>query len=227
MSIEVKGITKEYKRGSQTFCAVNEVNLSVAQGEFVSIIGRSGSGKSTLLNIIAGLTEPTSGSIEADGKDISLLCDREASYYRNSKIGYISQGQSVLSNLTVLDNVRLPYFFFKRGGNSTESALKLLGRVGIPHLAGAYPRQLSGGELKRVIIARALINSPLYVIADEPTSDLDAQTTAEIMKLFKEITQNGTAVLMVTHELDTVGFGNRVFVMEAGKLSESEYMRSY
>jgi ABC-type lipoprotein export system ATPase subunit len=188
----------------------------------VSIIGRSGSGKSTLLNLIAGLLNPTSGSVEMDGRIISTLNDAEVSLYRNSKIGYVSQGQTILSNLTVLDNVRLPFYFFKRDGDATEKALLLLEQVGILHLAGSYPKQLSGGELRRVSIARALINDPGLLIADEPTSDLDAQTTGEIMQLFRLISQKGTAVLMVTHELDTVSYGKRTFVMVSGVLTEQE-----
>lgn len=140
--------------------------------------------------------------------------------YSNSKVGYIPQGYSTLSNLTVLDNVRLPFFLFKREGNASERALHLLEQVGIQHLAQSYPKHLSGGELRRVSIARALINNPAMLIADEPTSDLDAQTTIDIMKLFNQISKNGTAILMVTHELDTVDYGNSVHVMDSGILTQ-------
>ncbi len=218
MLLEVKGLTKEYKRGQTAFKAVDNVDLAVSPGGFVSIIGRSGSGKSTLLNMIAGLIFPNSGSIAVDGESILSLSDEAASRYRNSKIGYVPQGHSVLSNLTVLDNVRLPFFFFKRGGDAYERAWSLLEEVGISHLAQSYPKQLSGGELRRVSIARALINNPSILIADEPTGDLDAQTTSDIMKLFVQISQNGTAILMVTHELDTVDFGTDVYTMDSGRL---------
>ena len=176
--------------------------------------------------MIASLVAPTSGSIEVEGQNILALKDKEASLYRNSKIGYIPQGYSTLSNLTVLDNVRLPYFFFKREGNVSEEALHLLEQVGIPHLAKLHPKQLSGGELRRVSIARALINNPSILIADEPTSDLDTQTTTDIMKLFSQIAQKGTAILMVTHELDTVDYGNSVYVMDSGILSQRD-IRNY
>ncbi len=220
MPLTLNNLTKEFKRGDTSFKAVNDVSLSVEPGDFVCIIGRSGSGKSTLLNMVSGLLTPTSGSIEVDGQYILSLSDREASRYRNSKVGYVLQGQSALANLTVLDNVRLPRYFDKRDNDDVEEALRLLKKVGIEHLAGAYPRQLSGGELKRVSIARALINNPDYLIADEPTSDVDAQTTAEILELIKSITQKGTAVLVVTHELDMLEYGNRTLVMEAGVLTE-------
>lgn len=222
MLLQTKGLVKEYKRGDTSFPAVNNVDLSVSSEDFVSIVGRSGSGKSTLLNLIAGLLKPTSGSILIEGADISSLNDEKASLYRNSKIGYVPQGQSVLSNLTVLDNVRLPFYLFRREGDATEKALSLLDQVGLADLAQASPRELSGGELRRVSIARALINDPALLMADEPTSDLDAQTTAEIMELFRRISQNGTAILMVTHELETVGYGNRVLTMDAGTLTERE-----
>ena len=215
MLLQTKGLVKEYKRGNTSFPAVNGVDLSVSSEDFVSIVGRSGSGKSTLLNLIAG-------SILVEGVDISSLNDEKVSLYRNSKIGYVPQGQSVLSNLTVLDNVRLPFYLFKREGDATEKALSLLDQVGLADLAQASPRELSGGELRRVSIARALINDPALLMADEPTSDLDAQTTAEIMELFRRISQNGTAILMVTHELETVGYGNRVLTMDAGTLTERE-----
>lgn len=220
MSLKINSLTKEYQRNGAAFRAVSEVNLTIEPGDFVSIIGRSGSGKSTLLNMISGLVTPTSGGIEVDEQNILSLNDRDISIYRNSKIGYIPQGQSALANLTVLDNVRAPCHFFGRTADSTENALSLLRQVGIAHLAGSYPKQLSGGELKRVSIARALINLPDYVIADEPTSDMDTQTTAEVMELLKSITQSGTAVLMVTHDMDTLGFGNRTFVMDAGTLTQ-------
>lgn len=220
MVLEVSGLTKEYRRDGASFFAANNVNLQLSAGDFLCITGRSGSGKSTLLNLIAGLLRPTSGRIEIEGRDISFFNDEEASLYRNTKIGYIPQGQSVLANFTVLDNVRLPFYFFRRAGDAVEKAMLLLELTGIPHLAQMYPRQLSGGELRRVSIARALVNDPAVLIADEPTSDLDAQTTSEIMKLFARISQKGTAVLLVTHDSDAVHFGNRFFKMDSGILTE-------
>lgn len=220
MLLEIKKLNKEYTRGGKVFSAVKDVDLSVSPGDFFSIIGRSGSGKSTLLNLVAGLLTPTSGEILIDGKNTLSLTDKDASYLRNSAIGYILQGQSVLANLSVLDNVRIPFYFFKRDGDSTEKALLLLEQVGIRNLADSYPRHLSGGELRRVTIARALINNPSILLADEPTSDLDTQTTAEIMNLFGEIAKGGTSVLLVTHELDTISYGNSVYVMESGSLKK-------
>jgi len=218
--LQINGLTKEYQRGGIPFSAVNNVILSVSPGDFICITGRSGSGKSTLLNLIAGLLKPTSGSITIEGRDTSTFNDEEASLYRNSKIGYIPQGQSVLANLTVLDNVRLPFYLFRHEGDSMAKAMSLLEQVGIRHLAHMYPRQLSGGELRRVSIARALINDPMMIIADEPTGDLDEQTTAEIMRLFRLISHKGMAVLLVTHDMNAAHAGNRFFIMDSGVLTE-------
>jgi putative ABC transport system ATP-binding protein len=217
--LEFKELTKEYRRGGRTFNAVNQASLSVEPGDFISIIGRSGSGKTTLLNMGAGLLHPTGGSVFFDGQDIYGLGDKDISFLRNEKIGYVPQGQSLLSNFSVLDNVCIPWFLFKREGDPEGRAFMLLEKVGISHLAASYPRELSGGEMRRAAIARSLINQPCVLIADEPTGDLDVQTTAEIMGLFSRIAEEGTAVLIVTHELDTLNYGNKTYSMDAGNLS--------
>jgi len=221
--LELKGLTKEYIRGGRVFNAVDNINLSVEQGDFISIIGRSGSGKSTLLNMSAGLIHPTKGNVFFNGTDIYLLNDKNISLFRNEKIGYVPQGQSLLSNFTALENVCLPWFLYKREGekahNIMQRALTLLERTGIGYLADSYPKELSGGEMRRVAIARSLINNPALLIADEPTNDLDTQTTVEIMKLLSDIAKEGTAVLIVTHELDTLSYGNKTYEMNNGCLS--------
>jgi putative ABC transport system ATP-binding protein len=216
--LELNGLTKEYRRGGRAFNAVNGVSLSVEPGEFISIIGRSGSGKTTLLNMSAGLLRPTGGTVLFEGHDIHRLNDKELSFLRNEKIGYVPQGQSLLSNFTVFDNLCIPWFLFSREGDVEGRAFVLLEKVGISHLAASYPKELSGGEMRRVSIARSLINEPRLLIADEPTGDLDAQTTAEIMELFSRIAREGTAVLIVTHELDTLNYGNKTYSMDGGNL---------
>ncbi|MDR2447529.1 MAG: ABC transporter ATP-binding protein [Treponema sp.] len=217
--LELQGVTKEYRRGGHVFNAVDCANLSVEPGDFISIIGRSGSGKSTLLNMSAGLMKPTRGAVFFDGKDIYQLGDREISWFRNEKIGYVPQGQSLLSNFTVLENVCIPWFLFKREGDAEGRAFILLEKVGVGRLAASYPRELSGGEMRRAAIARSLMNNPPLLIADEPTSDLDVETTAEIMNLLSAIAREGTAVLIVTHELDTLSYGNKTYAMDAGNLA--------
>jgi putative ABC transport system ATP-binding protein len=219
MIIEAKNIKKEYRRGKNTFCAVNDVSFSVDSGDFVCISGRSGSGKSTFLSILAGLLPPSSGSVFFQGKEYSRLPDDELSRLRNEHIGYIMQGQNVLPNFTVLQNVVLPYYFDERNGNPSEKAGELLERMGIAPLAAQYPSELSGGELRRVAIARALLNDPGVLIADEPTGDLDPDTAGAIMKLFAGIAQKGTAIVLVTHDADTAVYGNRRYGMSGGVLS--------
>ncbi|HWQ73350.1 MAG TPA: ABC transporter ATP-binding protein [Desulfitobacteriaceae bacterium] len=223
----MNGLSKQYKRGEKTFLAVDNVALSISRGDFVSIIGRSGSGKSTLLNMVAGLSTPTSGNIRLEGTDIYALNDKEISELRNARLGYIPQGSGVLSNLTVFDNVRLPYYLSKRRqGDASGRASFLLDEVGISPLADILPSRLSGGELRRVLIARALMNEPDILIADEPTSDLDIETTKEILELFSRINKNSTTILIVTHELDTLEFGNRVLTMASGRLTEESQLNS-
>lgn len=222
MLLEVKNATKTYRQSEQA--AVKGVSLSVQQDDFINIVGRSGSGKSTLLRMISGLLTPDSGSIVMNGQELTGLADTELSVFRNSHMGYIPQNASVLSTLTVFDNVRLPYYLAKRDFDACGRAFYLLEQVGLAHLANRMPHQLSGGELRRVLIARALMNSPRLLLADEPTGDLDIQTTGEIMELFSRIHTQGTAVLIVTHELDTLKFGKRVMTMVSGSLTEGLHL---
>jgi putative ABC transport system ATP-binding protein len=224
MLLELRNLKKEYLRENASFAAVNDVNLSIGEGERICITGRSGSGKSTLLNMVAGLLKPTSGEILFEGRDLSSLEDEALSFLRNSRIGYIPQGRSILSNFSVLENVKLPFYLYKRPENPTEKVRRLLEQVGILHLAEIYPSELSGGELRRVAIARSLVNTPRLLIADEPTGDLDPDTTAEVMKLFSQVSQdNGVAVLLVTHDPSIVHRGGRHFSMNSGKLTEIEH----
>lgn len=220
MLLKINNMSKYFKRRGVSFPAADNVNLSVDAGDFVIITGPSGNGKSTLLNIAAGLLKPDSGNVLFENRDIFSLSDGEISRLRNSKIGYVPQGQSILSSLTVLDNIRLPFYLFKREGEPEKRAMLLLEKLGISDLYDSFPSQLSGGELRRVAIARALINSPPVIIADEPTSDLDESTTKSIMKLFVQIREEGTAVLLVTHETDIKSYGGRTYTMNAGALTE-------
>lgn len=222
MLLEVKSLCRQYLREGKPFMAVDNASFNIDKGQFVSIIGASGSGKSTLLNMIAGIITPTSGDILLEGGSILGLGDREISSVRNGKIGFVPQGQTSLGNLTVLDNVCLPFYFEPRSGDPAARAMELLEKVGIGHLAYAYPRELSGGEQRRVAVARALINGPQLLLLDEPTSDLDPKTTAGILEMTADIARGGTAVLMVTHETcpGSRGF-TCVYEMEGGVLRKS------
>ncbi|MEJ8752056.1 ABC transporter ATP-binding protein [Lagierella sp. ICN-221743] len=216
--IKTENLSKSFKRGSNTLFAVKNVNFTLEEGDFVNIIGRSGSGKSTFLNLLSGLLKPTEGKIFAKGKDMSDFSDREISKYRNEIIGFVPQSLGTLPNLNVLENVSLPYYLFKRDDSAYEKAAMLLDEMGILHLKDDFPKNLSGGELKRVLIARSMINSPELLILDEPTSDLDKNTTMEIMDLLKKINSKGTALIIVTHELDILKYGNTLCQMEDGSL---------
>ena len=216
--IKTENLSKSFKRGSNTLFAVKNVNFTLNEGDFVNIIGRSGSGKSTFLNLLSGLLKPTEGKIFAKGKDMSDFSDIEISEYRNEVIGFVPQSLGTLPNLNVLENVSLPYYLFKRDDSAYEKAAMLLDEMGILHLKDDFPKNLSGGELKRVLIARSMINSPELLILDEPTSDLDKNTTMEIMDLLKKINSKGTALIVVTHELDILKYGNTLCQMEDGIL---------
>ena len=220
--IKTENLSKSFKRGSNTLFAVKNVNFTLKKGDFVNIIGRSGSGKSTFLNLLSGLLKPTEGKIFAKGKNISDFSDREISKYRNEIIGFVPQSLGTLPNLNVLENVSLPYYLFKRDDSAYEKAAMLLDEMGILHLKDDFPKNLSGGELKRVLIARSMINSPELLILDEPTSDLDKNTTMEIMDLLKKINSKGTALIIVTHELDILKYGNTLCQMEDGSLIKKE-----
>ena len=220
--IKTENLSKSFKRGSNTIFAVKNVNFTLEEGDFVNIIGRSGSGKSTFLNLLSGLLKPTEGKIFAKGKDMSDFSDEEISKYRNEIIGFVPQSLGTLPNLNVLENVSLPYYLFKRDDSAYEKAAMLLDEMGILHLKDDFPKNLSGGELKRVLIARSMINSPELLILDEPTSDLDKNTTMEIMDLLKKINSKGTALIIVTHELDILKYGNTLCQMEDGSLIKKE-----
>lgn len=219
--LEILNLSKEYKRSSgHTFKAVNNVNLTIEDGDFVNIIGRSGSGKSTLLNVAAGMLSPSSGKIILDGEDISQKKDSELSIIRNNKIGFIPQGASALPNLTVIENILMPFYLYPHGGDGEGRAYILMEFLRIEHLADSYPSELSGGELRRALIARSMINSPEIIIADEPTSDLDINSAREVMEIFSRINSEGTSILLVSHDLENLRYGKRVFTMSEGALTE-------
>ena len=185
--LEVKNVSKKFMRGDRGFYAVEDVSFSVAKGELVYIKGKSGSGKSTLLNLIAGILRPDAGSVNFNTVDISTYSDEKISEYRNISIGYVPQSLGTLPNLTVAENVELPVHIYKKNEPARERALMLLDKMQILGLKDEFPRSLSGGELKRVLLARALMNEPELIIADELTSDLDNATTKDIMKILYDI----------------------------------------
>ncbi|NLT42265.1 MAG: ABC transporter ATP-binding protein [Anaerolineae bacterium] len=201
--------------------AVADVTLEVRDGEFLVITGRSGSGKTTLLNLAAGLTRPTSGTVTLDGVDVWSLTDNQRAALRGRKIGFAFQFPSLLPSLTVLENVLLPTLFAPNGEDdgTTDRAMELIADVGLSEKVRAYPRQLSAGQQQRVVIARALMNRPEVLLADEPTSDLDEHTETEVMDLFRAIHRSrGITIMMVTHSSDLVHYGTRSIAMASGQV---------
>ena len=219
MLLKASNLSKTFKRGKDQFSAIDDVSISLNENSFTFIVGRSGSGKTTLLNLLSGLLMPTSGDIFFEEKNILNMNDRDKSFYRNAEIGFVPQVLGSLPNLTVLDNVRLPFFMFSRDGNDDGRALSLLEMMGILHLKDEMPSSLSGGEEKRMLIARSLMNSPKLLIADEPTSNLDSETTQEVMEGIKRVHRQGVACLIVTHDESIIEENADVYKMENGKIT--------
>ena len=220
MILRTENVTRQYFRqgkGTNVFTALQETSLSISGGKLIEVMGRSGSGKSTLLNVCAGLLEPTAGKVFLDDTDLYALEDKERSRLRNQAIGVIPQGQTGLRSLTVLENVLLPCEMYGITGQE-EYAMELLERVGIADLAGTYPSELSGGEMRRLSIARALIRNPGVLLADEPTGDLDDENTHVVLGTLRRFADEGTAVLLVTHESDAEEYADEVYRMEKGIL---------
>lgn len=221
--LETQALRKTFRRGDRQVLAVDGIDFSIQKGEFVFLTGRSGSGKTTFLNLLAGFLKPNAGCVRFCGNDIAEMKDTDQSGYRNHSIGYVPQQLGALPNLTAIENVMAPAYLGEGKRSDSDRVLEqraagLLDLVGILKLRDAFPGSLSGGELKRVLLARALMNAPEILIADEPTADLDRETTKEIMALLRRINEKGTALLIVTHETELLSQGARVMTMSDGKL---------
>lgn len=233
--VELTRVTREFMRRKHKFFAVNNVSFVLNSGDFVVIVGKSGNGKSTLLNLIAGLLKPTHGSVKVCGEEISehTFSDVKMSRLRACDIGFVTQSQTLLQNLTVHDNILLPVQIaastcevsksaeskseVSEDSNETR-ALELCKQLHIEDLLWCYPSELSGGEMRRVMIVRALINNPKLLILDEPTGDLDLEHTRTVVKMLREAAKNGVAVLMVTHDVEAARCADRTYTMDAGSL---------
>lgn len=208
--IEAINISKSFITPRGRIDVLKNFSFTINERSFVGITGKSGAGKSTLLSIIAGLQKQDSGSLKINGTDLISLDDKKLSAFRNQNIGFISQEQSFLENLTVLENVKLPAFLGKKKISSTEvkkiteRALELLDSFGIAHLAQNYPATISGGENHRVLIARALINNPSILLADEPTDSVDLEQTQSIIQIFRRLADEGKAILIASHDAEAL-----------------------
>jgi len=214
--IEAIKLNKSFITPRGRIDVLKDFSFSINERSFVGITGKSGAGKSTLLSIIAGLQKQDSGSLIINDIELNNLDDKELSEFRNQNIGFISQEQSFLENFTVLDNVRLPAFLGKKKIDDTSAkeitirAEQLLDSLGIAHLAQNYPSTLSGGENHRLLIARALINNPQIILADEPTDSIDQERTEEIIKIFRNLADQGKIVILVSHDKDALKLCDKI-----------------
>lgn len=220
-----EGVTKTFGAGGAPVSAVQEVTLALDRGEFVSITGHSGSGKTTLLSILGGLSRPSSGRVLFDGKDLYARGGDALAEYRCERVGFVFQFASLLTALTAKENLLLPVRFHsspRRADEVEARALELLDLVGLPEKADAYPAEMSGGQQRRVAIARAFMNDPDVILADEPTGDLDEETEAEVMKVFRAVNErNGATIVLVTHDTALARQAGRTLQMHRGSLRQA------
>lgn len=221
--IEVKDLEKIYRNDSVETPALDGVSFNIEQGEFVAIMGPSGSGKSTLLHVLGFLDLPTSGSYLFDGKSINDYSKEEIAHVRNKKMGFIFQTFNLLSRTTVLDNVKLPLVYSGiKESKWNEIALKAIEEVGLMHRVSHEPSQLSGGEKQRAAIARALVNDPSVIFADEPTGNLDSKSGGQVMELIKKLNDKGHTIILVTHETYTAEYAQRIIHLKDGKMDSDQ-----
>ena len=218
--IELHGVKKIYKTGSNAVMALRGIDLSVQPGELVAIMGSSGSGKSTLMNILGCLDVPTEGTYALDGTRVEGLTKNQLADIRNQKLGFVFQGFNLLARTTALDNVELPLLYDRTGTkkNTKELAKQALERVGLGDRLDHQPSELSGGQQQRVAIARALVTKPRLLLADEPTGNLDSRTSVEVMALFQELNAQGITILIVTHEPDVAQYASRIVEVRDGHI---------
>jgi putative ABC transport system ATP-binding protein len=222
--MELVNVTKVYQQGRRTVQAVRGVSLEIAAGEFVSIMGPSGSGKSTLMHLLGALDTPSTGGALFQGKDLASLSDRERSLLRRTRIGFVFQFFNLLPTLTAAENVALPLLLGGQGrGRALKEAAASLDRVGMAHRADHFPEEMSGGEMQRVAVARALVTGPDAVLCDEPTGNLDSANSTEILNLLRGLPESGRrSVVMVTHDRHAAAYGDRLITIRDGLLAGTQ-----
>jgi putative ABC transport system ATP-binding protein len=218
--IEVRNLVKRYESGNETVEALRGIDISVEQGEFVTIMGQSGSGKSTLLSILGGLNRPTEGEVTMAGIDLYALSGEKLADFRSQRLGFVFQSFNLIPYLTARENVLLPLAVSALKSSEKQAAAnEALERVGLAAKGGRLPNQLSGGEQERIAIARAIVNRPAILLADEPTGNLDSKTSVNMMELFCALNRSGQTVVMVTHNPENCAYSNRTIHLRDGRLA--------
>ncbi len=220
--IEVSNLSKTFQKDSMEVRVLQEVSLTIQEGEFVSIMAPSGMGKSTLLNILGCLDKSTEGTYILDGVPVHDMDDDELSRTRNEKIGFVFQSFHLLPRMTAWENVILPLIYSDTDSNMKEKAMQVLASVGLTDRVDHLPRELSGGQQQRVAIARALVNSPRIILADEPTGNLDSTSGEEIIKIFRDLHAGGVTLIVVTHDMEVALQADRIIQMKDGKISSDQ-----
>jgi putative ABC transport system ATP-binding protein len=221
--IRVEDLHKYYELGESRVHALRGVSVGIQGGEFVAIMGASGSGKSTFMNILGCLDRPSSGRYLLEGIDVSSQDKKALALIRNQKIGFVFQGFNLLARTTALENAELPTLYAKMDkGEREKRAVEALAMVGLADRARHFPSQLSGGQQQRVAVARALVNGPSILLADEPTGNLDSRTSVEIMEIFQNLNDKGLTIVLVTHEHDIAQFAQRVLIFRDGRIRKDE-----
>jgi putative ABC transport system ATP-binding protein len=220
--ITLEGITKVYLAGEVEVAALKGISLHIPEGEFIAIMGPSGSGKSTLMNLIGCLDQPSSGRYILDGYDVSALTDDQLAWIRNRKIGFVFQSYNLIPRASAAHNVEMPLIYAGDSQQRRERAMAALESVGLLERAGHLPSELSGGQQQRVAIARALVTDPAILLADEPTGNLDSESSLEIMKLLRDLNQQGRTIVLITHEPDIAAFAQRVVRLRDGVIVSDE-----
>ena len=223
MIIKTTNLSKSFRTSEVETIAVNNLNFEVEKGEFVAIMGPSGCGKTTLLNLLGLLDTPTGGVYELNGRDVSKLNERDRTYLRRGKVGFIFQSFNLIDELTVFENIELPLTYLKiKSGERRRIVTDLMRRMEISHRASHFPHQLSGGQQQRVAIARAVVSSPELILADEPTGNLDSKNGVEVMNILSELNAGGTTVVMVTHNRRDAEYAHRIVEMFDGEILGSK-----
>ena len=220
--ITLEGITKVYLAGEVEVAALKGISLHIPEGEFVAIMGPAGSGMSTLMNLIGCLDQPSSGRYILDGYDVSALTDDQLAWIRNRKIGFVFQSYNLIPRASAVHNVEMPLIYAGDNQQRRERAMAALESVGLLQRASHLPNELSGGQQQRVAVARALVTDPAILLADEPTGNLDSESSLEIMKLLRELNQHGRTIVLITHEPDIAAFAQRVVRLRDGVIVSDE-----